>query len=266
MKEYIMFHVVLSAMFLFAASVPGPSFEKVPPQALASLRIAKGKMISTGMVFVNGKLLSGPYTVSRYGTAIKVNREQVTGQVVPWVQFTTAGLARPVPAAAATTPAATAPATTAPADDLFGDGTPPATPKKPVADAPASPSAPASEYVDNARTRALLKRINEYRTDIDRTLRSNGIFFFGVGYAPVRVEARFAKNFISVLQDALRNANDVRQLQGILRSRGITYLSQEVCADLMKDRTLFVKIRNRVREMREEQEFRKMLGNSGNGL
>ena len=61
-------------MALMAAPyVPQPC-EKVPDPALSALRITKGKVSSTGMVFVNGKLVPGPYVVSRYGTAIRVNR------------------------------------------------------------------------------------------------------------------------------------------------------------------------------------------------
>ena len=123
----------------------------------------------------------------------------------------------------------------------------------------AAPPPPAGDYVDTPRTRSLLKLINEFRTDVDRTLRGNGVYFFGVRHAPVRVEARQAETLLAILPNALRDANDARQLHGILRSRGITYLPPEVCADLMTDRALFMKIRDRVREIKEEQSFRRML-------
>ena len=259
----ILFSAALAAGVLCAAPPPEPLFEKVPPPAVTALRIAKGKMISTGLVFVNGKLLPGPYIVSRHGTAIKVNREQVTGQVVPWSQFVVGGAPRPAPRPAAAAPAAPPPPPPPPSsavDDLFDDEpAKPVTSGRPAAPAPvAAPPPPAGDYVDTPRTRALLKRINEFRTDVDRTLRGNGVYFFGVRHAPVRVEARQAEALLAILPNALRDANDARQLQGILRSRGIT-LPPEVCADLMTDRALFMKIRDRVREIKEEQSFRRML-------
>ena len=95
--HHLLLSAALAAGVLCAAPPPEPLFEKVPPPAVTALRIAKGKMISTGLVFVNGRLLPGPYIVSRHGTAIKVNREQVTGQIVPWSQFVLGGASRPAP-------------------------------------------------------------------------------------------------------------------------------------------------------------------------
>ena len=261
--HHLLLAAALTAGVLCAAPPPEPLFEKVPPPAVTALRIAKGKMISTGLVFVNGKLIPGPYIVSRHGTAIKVNREQVTGQIVPWSQFVVGGTPRSAPRPPAAAPAAPPPPPppSSAVDDLFEDApAKPAVTGRPAAPAPvAAPPPPAGDYVDTPRTRALLKRINEFRTDVDRTLRGNGVYFFGVRHAPIRVEARQAETLLAILPNALRDANDARQLHGILRSRGITYLPPEVCADLMTDRALFMKIRDRVREIKEEQSFRKML-------
>lgn len=263
LHHHLLLSAALAAGVLCAAPPPEPLFEKVPAPAVTALRIAKGKMISTGLVFVNGKLLPGPYIVSRHGTAIKVNREQVTGQIVPWSQFVVGGAPRPAPRPPAAAPAAPPPPppSASSVDDLFEDApAKPAPSGRPAAPAPvAAPPPPAGDYVDTPRTRSLLKLINEFRTDVDRTLRGNGVYFFGVRHAPVRVEARQAETLLAILPTALRDANDARQLQAILRSRGITYLPPEVCADLMTDRALFMKIRDRVREIKEEQSFRRML-------
>ena len=263
LHHHLLLSAALAAGVLCAAPSAESLFEKVPAPAVTALHIAKGKMISTGLVFVNGKLLPGPYIVSRHGTAIKVNREQVTGQIVPWSQFVVGTSSRPAPHPPAAAPVAPPPqqppASTV--DDLFDDApAKPAASDRPTAPASvAAPPPPAGDYVDTPRTRALLKRINEFRTDVDRTLRGNGVYFFGVRHAPIRVEARQAETLLAILPNALRDANDARQLHGVLRSRGITYLPPEVCADLMTDRALFMKIRDRVREIKEEQSFRRML-------
>ena len=269
--------ISLASMALMAAPYVPPPFEKVPDPALSALRITKGKVISTGIVFVNGKLVPGPYVVSRYGTVIRVNREQVTGQVVPWVQFTTTAGARPPArpqAAAPVPPPAPAPAKPAASsvDDLFDDDPAPAAaaaaprPAAPAAaPAPAAP-VPAGEYVDSPRSKNLLKRINDYRTEVDRTLRGNGVYFFGARYSPIRVESRLAKELMAVLPDALRDANDARNLYDILRRKGITYIPAAVCVDLMRDRALYIKVRDRLREIKEEQSFHNMLNNAGGRL
>ena len=261
---------VLAAFGAPAAPVPVPEFDKVPEPALAALKVAKGKVISTGMVFVNGRLLKGPYVVSRYGTAIRVNRDQVTGQIVPWIQFTTAAGTKPPPpkpAAAAPQPAPAPTATSSSVDDLFDDDPPPAKPQAaasvPVRQVSAPPPVPAGDYVDTPRSRNLLKRINDYRTDIDRTLRNNGVFIFSARHSPVRLEARMAKELMAVLPDALRDANDARQLYDMLRRKGVTYIPAAACADLMRDRALYIAIRDRLREIKEEQSFRRMLNGQG---
>ena len=270
-RKYLALALPVVVTGTLVSAVPPSVFETVPEPALATLRIAKGKMISTGIVFVNGKLLKGPYVVSRYGTAIRVNRDQVTGQIVPWVQFTTAaGTKAPPPPPKPAQPApAPAPAASS-VDDLFDDDPQPArqtaaTPAQAPAHTP-PPAVPAGDYVDSPRSKALLKRINDYRTDIDRTLRNNGVFFFSARHSPIRVESRMAKDLMAVLPDVLRDANDARQLYDMLRRKGITYIPPAACVDLMRDRGLYMKVRDRLREIKEEQSFRKMLDASGTGL
>ena len=269
-RKFFALALTIVAIGALSGAVPPPTFEVVPEPALAALRIAKGKVISTGLVFVNGKLLKGPYVVSRYGTAIRVNRDQVTGQIVPWIQFTTAAGTKPPPppkpvqAAPAPAPAPAASSV----DDLFDDEPQPARPPA-AAPAPAStppPAVPAGDYADTPRSKALLKRINDYRTDIDRTLRNNGVYFFSTRHSPIRVDSRMAKDLMAVLPDALRDANDARQLYDILRRKGVTYIPAAACVDLVRDRALYMKVRDRLREIKEEQSFRKMLDSSGTGL
>ena len=263
---------MLAAFGMSAAPASVTEFDKVPEPALATLKVAKGKVISTGMVFVNGKLLKGPYVVSRYGTAIRVNRDQVTGQIVPWIQFTTAAGTKPPPpkpVAAAPQPAPAPPPSSSSVDDLFDDDPQPAKPQAaaapPIQQVSAPPPVPAGDYVDTPRSKNLLKRINDYRTDIDRTLRNNGVFIFSVRHSPIRLEARMAKELMAVLPDALRDANDARQLYEMLRRKGITYIPAAACVDLMRDRALYIAIRDRLREIKEEQSFRKMLDSTGTG-
>lgn len=76
---------ILSAAGAFAAGSAG--FEKMPPEAAVSLRVTRGQPFSSGLVFVDGKYIAPPYVVERYGTVIRINSIQVTGQIVPWLEF-----------------------------------------------------------------------------------------------------------------------------------------------------------------------------------
>ena len=61
-------------------------FQPLPKES-AALGVTKGKPISSGFVFVNGKHLKPPYVVERWGTGIRINRTQVTGPLVSWEEF-----------------------------------------------------------------------------------------------------------------------------------------------------------------------------------
>ena len=71
---------VLSAAVTFA-------MPEIPLDSAKALGRARGRKIDTGLVFVNGKYISAPYIVERWGTGIRINGIQVTGQIVDWVEF-----------------------------------------------------------------------------------------------------------------------------------------------------------------------------------
>ena len=73
------------AALVFAASPSAgaqtkSAFETVPHDALVQLKATVGKPFTAGLVFVNGKFIPPPYKVERYGTALRINGQQVTGQ------------------------------------------------------------------------------------------------------------------------------------------------------------------------------------------
>jgi hypothetical protein len=77
------FFIILALL----ASVTAQAFPPVPKESATALRRTKGKTISTGLVFVNGKFLRPPYVVERWGTGIRINGTPVTGQVIAWSEF-----------------------------------------------------------------------------------------------------------------------------------------------------------------------------------
>lgn len=256
--------MLLAAMLAGAAA---PTFEKVPDEARAALKGARGKPTRSGLVFVNGHYLKPPYTVARYGTAIFVNNVQVTDQVVPWRSFLATQPGAAPAAAPAPAPAAPARKTTA-IDDLFDDG--PAADEKPAAEK--SPAAGAAQSADwggsfelNARANQLLKRINDERTAINRRLRNGETCFFGKGYARVDVPQRLSRELIGVLPEAMRDAADGADLYGRMRTRGFVFMTAKICADLIANRADCTELVERRKKFKEEEELQKML-NGGQGI
>ncbi|MBO7653322.1 MAG: hypothetical protein J6U40_00225 [Kiritimatiellae bacterium] len=71
----------LAGLALMAAPLP-----EVPEAAIEALGSVSGIPQNGGFVFVNGRYLPPPYTVSRVGNGIFINRVQVE-QPVPWSRF-----------------------------------------------------------------------------------------------------------------------------------------------------------------------------------
>ena len=272
-------------------------FEEVPASANKYLKAVRGKPIRTGMVFVNGHYVKPPYVLMRSGTALFINHgTQITGQVVPWRAFlaTQSGVIAAQQAAAAaaaqtaaaqaaatqtvapkrTTPTPARPVVVQDVDDLFDD-TPPApapapdpTPAPSVSPPPAAPNSTAlsdaeeaadASFKPNEHTQVLLKRINNRRSYFDRKLREGNVIFFGSRYSPVTVEPRLVRSLLAVLPEAMREVDNGAQLHAALRSKGIVYLSREVCDDLVENRQDYPKLIEYRRTVAEGDELRKLI-------
>jgi len=249
-----------------AYAAEAPAFEKPPAQALKMLKGAKGKPVRAGAVFVNGAFLKGPYVVARYGNVLRVNGEQVSGQIVPWKQFLAAsggGAAAPAPKPAAAAPAPAAKPATA-VDDLFDDA-PAAKPAAKAAAAKAPEPEPEVEgdYTPNARTKALLKRVNAARTDVNRKLLDGCVCFFGPGYGMVAPNAKQSAALLAVLPEALRDAESGRDLASRLRAAGFAFLPQGLCDDLYAHSRDYVALQEWRRKAKEDAEVDKLLQGGG---
>ena len=281
----------LIGLLVVAAEAAVRDFEEVPASANKYLKAVKGKPIRTGMVFVNGHYVKPPYVLMRSGTALFVNHgTQITGQVVPWRAFlaTQSGViaAQQAAAAAAATQAAAAqpvvPKRTTPTParpvvvqdvaDLFDD-TPPApapdpTPASSVSAPPAAPRSTAlseaeeaadASFKPNEHSQVLLKRINDRRSYFDRKLREGNVIFFGTRYSPVTVDSRLVRGLLAVLPEAMREADDGAQLYATLRSKGIVYLSREVCDDLVENRQDYRQVIEHRKTIAKDDELRKLI-------
>ena len=247
----------IAGALMLAVGAAAPQFEEVPAGANKALKAVKGKPIHAGMVFVNGHYVKPPYVLMRSGTALFVNHGiQITDQIVPWKSFLSAqGGAAP----AAPQPAAPAqPRPVQNVDDLFADTPPPPAAK---AAAPAAVTTAAdSSFTPNEQTKRMLKRINDRRSYFDRKLREGNVIFFGTRYSPVSLDSRLVRSLLAVLPEALRDANDGAQLYATLRAKGTTYISREVCDDLVENRQDYLQIIERRKEMEKNDELQNLLG------
>ena len=237
---------------VLAAGAAAPQFEEVPAGANKALKAVKGKPIRTGMVFVNGHYVKPPYVLMRSGTALFVNYStQVTGQVIPWKAF----LATQGGAAASKPVAPAQPRTAQSVDDLFADA--PSTQVQPSA--PEADGAAAGDFMPNAQSDRLLKRINDRRSFFDRCLREGHVIFFGSRYAPVNVAPRSVRALMATLPEEIRDSNDGADLYGRMRRKGFPYMTRELCEELVENRTDYSALVERRTEMAKADELKNLL-------
>ena len=265
----------LAVMLSLSAVAAPPAFEPVPKQALVELKATVGKPFTAGLVFIDGKFLAPPYKVERYGTAYRINGQQVTGQVIPWDEFlkTQAGAkVETVQAPSAEAPAAEEPAAPAAGgadefDDLFDDTPAPrrkaSTP--PAAKRSAAPAVRATVVFDgqfrpNEKSRALLAKLNKIRTDLELRLRKGGTCFFGTKYSTVDADRGPTDMFLEAMPSVMKDHGSFEAFSSAARAKGITFLPDAVMRDLFRNRLDYVRLQERARKAKEERKWESVLG------
>ena len=270
--------VVFVVVAMMATAVM--AFQPIPKASARALGVTRGKSFSKGLVFINGKYLPPPYVVERWGTGIRINSTPVTGQIVDWNEFlkTQPGVktvttepesvavsesAEPEAEAEATSetqPVEAAAADVNSLDDLFEDDSDendvkkkPAvarsTPKPKVVHKPApKPRATVSyvlegDFVPNEETKALVKRINQTRTDVDRTLRSGGFLCFGDKYPNLSGDSRLLKKLLSKLPELQQQATDEADFVSSAYAANIVYLNETLLRELYKNRIDYLQLK-----------------------
>lgn len=269
--------VVFVVVAMMATAVM--AFQPIPKASARALGVTRGKSFSKGLVFINGKYLPPPYVVERWGTGIRINSTPVTGQIVDWNEFlktqpgvkTVTTEPESVAVSESAEPEAEAEATseTQPVeaaadvnslDDLFEDDSdendvkkkPAAarsTPKPKVVHKPApKPRATVSyvlegDFVPNEETKALVKRINQMRTDVDRTLRSGGFLCFGDKYPNLSGDSRLLKKLLSKLPELQQQATDEAAFVSSAYAANIVYLNETLLRELYKNRIDYLQLK-----------------------
>ena len=282
MKTYraLVFAAAVAAALMANAQQTGGGFRKPPAAALKALKGAVGKPFNNGWVFIDGKLLDPPYKVERYGTVLRVNGIQVTGEIVPWEEFikTQKGVKvsrTETPAAGGAEPAAE-PVEEEPEpelepdddwenslDDLFDDE--PSSKKKTTTKKKSSgykPRAPKptvtvsysfdGEFVPNEKSNQLLQRINTMRTKFDSLLRGGGYCCFSSRYPAITADGGAARHVFSKLPALMKQHSDQASFTQAVREAGCVYFSSKLIEDFFRNRVDYIKLQRRYMELQEK--------------
>lgn len=267
------------------------AFPRPPQQAAQALKVTAGKPFSSGYVFVDGRYLTPPYKVERYGTVIRINGCQVTREIVPWSEFvkTQAGFTAvksEAPdegedeSAEEETPADSAEPEEeeeeevdeddSTLDDLFDDSAEekkPVAKKKPVTDKKPKKRKPqakitysfAGEFTPNEKTKAMVDKINRIRTKIDSQLRAGGYYFFGSRYSTLNGDAGAAKRLAEKLPVVMQKYSERGEFAAAIRSAGFTYFPVALVDDLFKNRFAYIQLLERRKKDLQQNQWQKLL-------
>ena len=294
--------VAMAGLLSWLCLVDAFAFSPIPRESAKALGATKSrKPINDGLVFVNGMFIPPPYVVERWGTGLRINGIQVTGQVVDWNEFlkTQDGVTFKPPAAAPSAPQPPAGPEPPPPpepeqepvefeevscvlDSLFDDDAPAARPKKSAKPKPKpkrqkkaaapKPSAPPAavptlegEFVRNDAAKALLARVNAARTDVDRVLRNGGFICFGDGYSRLTGDRKSAERLMAGLPEIQQRAESAEALKTAVRAAGLAYLHDAVCDDLFRNRIGYRSLQERRTRLDNDRETKALLGDDGKG-
>lgn len=279
----------LSYMVFFLVVVPVclAQLPDVPEEAVEALGTTEGTQQSNGFVFIEGRYIAPPYTVTRKGNGIFVNRIQVE-QPFAWRAETLtlaalpptkkpeeevkksdvdrggSALEEPAPESAEDLmKVSVLPAEVKPADKpegnaldlLFGAGpTKPATEEK-------QDSAVEIKAVPVVLTQ---KQKNELRNKLDVIrlrfevgLAQGEIFLFNDKNGRINGTYGTAKTLFAVLPEAVRYSQSPQDLMLQLNQGGVNFLDINACTDLYRNKFNFIGLseRRRAIEINEEKKY-----------
>ncbi len=279
--------LVLGALVVSISAVRA-ELPDVTEAAVAELGTTLGTPQMNGFVFIDGRYIPPPYTVTRKGNGIFINRIQIE-QPAPWPRvaaepaaggaavsakksidadgdFEQVGAAseKPKPAAQAAEPAAAEPGVAEPVkpktvksiDDLFDDDTPAKPAPAAEAVTPPAPVAVALSPEDLKRQKeALVANLERLRKGYEQALIQNEFFFFGQRHNRVNGNYGTARTLMGVLPKVLRNAQSPQDLMKGLNEGGVYFIDQGICAALFKFKNTFPLLEERLKKILEAEEL-----------
>lgn len=277
---------------LFCGGVGAAELPEITEEAIAELGITLGTPQMNGFVFIDGRYIPPPYTVTRKGNGIFINRiliEQVPmGVLAAAAETATAAEQTPakksvdadgdfeeVKAEAAVKPADEAapvavaepakPKTVKSIDDLFEDSDTPEKPVPAAAPAPVAAAAPArpaavapviSELTpeDSKRQKeAFVANLERLRKGYDQALIQGEFFFFGQRHNRVNGNYGTARMLMEVLPKALRYAQSPQDLLQRLNQGNVYFVDLGICTALYKNKFSFPQLEERLQKIADAE-------------
>jgi len=116
--------------------------------------------------------------------------------------------------------------------------------------------------VMNDASKALVEKINRYRTDVNARLAKGGFIFFGTNYSRVSGEARETKRLLETLPGLMRNCTSGKQMFSELRRNNFFYLTEPIANDLFRNKYLYPQIEANARQMGDDEKVDSLLRGS----
>lgn len=293
-KTFVLFAITLLMSACPAATAGAPDLfdrnyktirPRPPVEAVRALALTVGKPFSAGYVFVNGKYLPPPYRVERYGNVIRINGVQVTGQLIPWEEFARTQKGFSIDDARSRTDMPEAPGRQdgggqasakdgetdmeAVFDGLGDNDDPFAVTARFRRRQSAGDSGSAAkrlqrpaekrivfegEFVHNEKTRAMVAKINAYRTKIDLKLRSGAYAFFGTQYTTTFDESAIGSQ-MRKLPEIMRRCTEYSAFVSAVHQAGLSYLPQRIVSDLFRNRIDYANLLHRQKKEDEADKW-----------
>ena len=289
----------IAAVVLTVVGTTAFGFGPIPGESVEALGKETGKSHPAGLVFVCGKYVPPPYVVERRGTGLFINSHQVTGQVVEWTEFLktqpNVKVVREEPVEPAATQTVAKVEEKKPEvpdvseavsslDSLFDDEDEksvaasaekkPAAVKKEVRPAAKPKPRPAAKvtyelkdgFVVNDASKALLKRIDSARAELDRVLRGGGFVCLGERYQRVTGDKRTLLVMLQTLPEAMQQATNQRDFNQRLQAAKLVFLTGALSEDIFRNRVDFRKLKVRRSRLQMKQKWDKVVEEASDPL
>ena len=273
---------VFTAAAMLSACASMAALPEVSEEALSALGITLGTPQLNGFVFIDGKYVPPPYTVTRRGNGIFINRIQVA-QPIAWVDaaaqpdepkktvdedgdFEVVEIEETVEEEEQAPDnddllfgGATDTKEEAHAIDALFDDTPAVTKKKEPTRKPQQPTQPTNEPLSKKQIDEIKARLETIRKGYEVALGRGDFYFFSQRHSLVNGSYGSAKTLFSVLPSALRYAQSPQDLMAKLNQGGVYFLDLATCSDLYKVRMSFLQLEERQKQI-EANEATKRTG------
>ena len=276
---------------LFCGRVSAAELPEITEEAITELGLTPGTPQMNGFVFIDGRYIPPPYTVTRKGNGIFVNRiliEQVPLGVLAAAETAAAAEQTPAkksvdadgdfvevkaeadvkPADEASPEAVAEPAkpkTVKSIADLFADSDVPEKPMPAAVPAPVAAAEAARPVVvapvmneltpeDSQRQKeAFVASLERLRKGYDQALIQGEFFFFGQRHNRVNGNYGTARMLMEVLPKALRYAQSPQDLLQRLNQGNVYFVDLGICTALYKNKFTFPQLEERLQKIEEAE-------------